>query len=113
NAGMVVARVDAGGSAAASGLARGDLVVGIDGARPRPSGQHAAPLHGAPEGTLVALDIERGGRELALTLRLGPGPVVPLTPRLLDGGVGYLDITWFASSDDPSYDTAALVRSAL
>ena len=110
---LVVARVDPGGSAEACGLRRGDLVRTLGGEPPRPSGLHQIKLFSAEEGSRMELLMERDGirRSVWLTFRLGS--VVSLSERLLQGPVGYVEIPWFATTDDPARDTGALVRAAL
>src|SRR5690606_28991950 len=110
---LAVADVDPRGSAYAGGLRPGDLITAIDGAPPRASGLEIMRFCSAAPYESLALQVDRGGRSLAIELVMRPGTVPVVTQRTLPGGVGYVNVRWFASSEDASSDAAASVRSAL
>src|SRR5690606_18995163 len=110
---LVVADVDPRGSAHAGGLRPGDLITAIDGAQPRASGLEIMRFYSAAADARLVLQVDRGGRNLAIDLVMRPGTVPVVTQRSLPGGVGYVNVRWFASTEDPGSDTAASVRSAL
>ncbi len=111
--GLAVVDVAQGGSAESSGLEAGDLIVAIDGVPPRASGLEVLRFYSAPVGRRFTLSIERADEQIELDLVLEPGEVSGVTWRRLGDGVSYVNIRWFATSDDPQFDTATLVRCAL
>lgn len=114
---LAVADVDARGSAHASGLRPGDLIEAIDGVPPRASGLEILRFYAAAAGETLELRVDRGGRGLTVDLlmrpALRPGGVPVVTRRTLPGHVGYVNVRWFASSEDAECDTAASVGNAL
>ncbi|HUS61313.1 MAG TPA: S41 family peptidase [Acidimicrobiales bacterium] len=122
--------VDVGPSAAETGLARGDVVVAVDGEEVAArgdrlgrgaSGSHAAALAWRVSSWLLrgpagkaSLTVERSGvrRELAVP-RDDESPERP-TPvwGLLDGGVGYLDLVRLDRSDfEEAWEAVASARA--
>ena len=69
--GAVIAQVQPGGPAAASGLARGDVVRSFAGKPVEDSRDFARFVAEADAGASVPVTVLRGGRELALNLRIG------------------------------------------
>ena len=111
---FVVFDVVPGASAALSGLRAGDVLERLG---EEPVEALLSPLFPAltrlGPGERVRLGIVREGRRETVVLELRDAVVSPVESRLLPGGAGYLRLRWFARSDDPSRDTAALVRAAL
>lgn len=110
---LVVADVHPAGSAHASGLLPGDVIEAIDGVVPRASGLEILRFYAAQTGTSVELSASRAGRPLRIDLVLRSGDVPVVTHEVLSGGVGYVNVRWFATSSDADRDAAAVVRSAL
>src|SRR5690606_21460269 len=110
---LAVADVDPRGSANAGGLRPGDLITAIDGALPRASGLEMMRFCSAAPYESLALQVDRGRRPLAMDLVMRPGTVPVVTRRRLPGGVGYVKVRWFASSEDAGSGAAASVRRAL
>jgi C-terminal processing protease CtpA/Prc len=109
--GFAVFEVIAGASAHASGFRVGDVLRKINGQEMVRTDQFRLSL--LPAGTEVPLEIERDGHVMSLVLRLAPADISPVESRLLANGAAYVSIRWFARSDDPQRDTAALVLAAL
>ena len=107
---FVVFDVTQGASAEASGLRVGDVLVRVDG-RPTQRYDHFL-INTLPAGTSVTLDIERSNRPAVITLRLSEAGLPPVESRLLEDGIAYVRIRWFARSDDAERDTAAIARRA-
>ena len=110
---LAVSDVDDRGSAQASGLRPGDLVETVAGLPPRPSGLDILQFHAAPAGRRFAVQVDRFGERLAVDLVLRSGEVPVVTRRMLRGAVGYLNLRWFARTNDEAGDTAAAVRARL
>jgi C-terminal processing protease CtpA/Prc len=97
-------------SAEVSGLHAGDVLRRIDGV---PAARvDVFLLNAIPVGAELKLEIERAGRPATILLRLIQADVPSVESRLLDDGLGYVFIRWFARSDDVGRDTAALARQA-
>ena len=108
---LVVFDVIPGASAELSGLRTGDWLRRIDGV---PAARvDAFMLNGLPAGVELKLDIERAGRPATIGLRLIAADVAAVQSRMLDDGIGYVFIRWFAPSGDPARNTAVLARQAL
>ncbi|HEY0230146.1 MAG TPA: S41 family peptidase [Dokdonella sp.] len=101
-----------GASADRAGLRIGDVLVRAGGERMTHQVPALLPLATLPAGSGVPLAIERAGRPLAITLRLLDTDIPSLESRLLADATAYVRIRWFAHSDDPQRDTAALARRA-
>src|SRR5690606_11187598 len=108
-----VADLDARGSAAASGLLPGDVLLAVDGEALGPSVGALMPFYAAVPGTRLTLAVEREGRALDLAVALTPGAVPSVTIERLEGGAGHLRVRLFAHSDDPERATAPLARRAM
>lgn len=108
----VVVDVVQGGSAESSGLRAGDVLTRIGDERVARQATLLMPLVARAAGELVPLEIERDRTPLRLMLRLVDANAASVDSRLLDDGLGYVRIRWFARSDDPTRDTAALARAA-
>ncbi len=107
---LIVFDVIAGASAELSGLRAGDVLRRIDG---EPATRvDVFLLNALPIGVELKLDIERAGRSATLLLRLVQADVAPVESRLLDDGIGYVFVRWFANPDDATRNTAALARRA-
>lgn len=63
-----------GGPADRAGLRRGDVVKRIDGRSVQEPGDVAAGISDRAPGDEVAIDIERGGREMTVRATLGTRP---------------------------------------
>lgn len=110
---LAVADLDERGSGHASGLRAGDVVISIDGAPATRASSEVLPLYAAAAGSELDLLVERSGEVIPIRLRLVPGDVPGVVHRLLPNGIGYLSVRWFAVSEEPSRDVAALARAAL
>ena len=76
-AGALVAEVKAGGPAAAAGIRRGDVIVGVGGDEvERPDDVGSAVVSRRP-GESVAIEIERNGARRTVQVRLGDRPESP------------------------------------
>jgi C-terminal processing protease CtpA/Prc len=107
---LIVFDVIPGASAEVSGLRVGDVLHRIDGV---PAARvDVFLLNALPIGVELKLDIERAGRSATILLRLVQADVAPVESRLLDDGIGYVFVRWFASSDNAAHNTAALARRA-
>ena len=110
---LAVADVDARGSAHAGGLRQGDLIETLDGVPPRASGLEIMRFYSAAAGAKLVLQVDRGGQRLSVDMVMRRGDVPVVTYQTLPGDVAYVNVRWFASSEDARTDTAASVRSAL
>ena len=90
---------------AALGLAAGDRVLAVNGQAV--SGMDLVALRdavqGAP-GTLVQLEVERGGANLTFVLRRQEIATVSVTSRMLGSGVGYLRILNFTQGTPAQFN---------
>jgi carboxyl-terminal processing protease len=107
---LVLFDVIEGASAHRSGLRAGDVLLRVNGQRAVAA--DVFWLTALPAGTDVMLAIERASRPETFTLQLIQAEVSPVESRL-DDGVGYIFVRWFSRSNDPTRDTAALVRRAV
>ena len=107
---LIVFDVIPGASAEVSGLRAGDVLHRIDGVQA--ARVDIFLLNALPVGVELKLDIERAGRSATILLRLIQADVPSVESRLLDDGVGYVFVRWFASSNDAARNTAALARQA-
>jgi len=102
-----------GGSAERSGLHPGDVLLRIGDETVANQAGLVLPVFALAAGEQIRLTIERRGQRLDLLLTLVTATLPSVESRLLEGDVGYVRIRWFARSQDPPSDTAALARSAL
>jgi S1-C subfamily serine protease len=70
----VVGGVDVGSPAAAAHVELGDLLLGVDGQPVESAGALARQIAGATPGQIIALEILRGGKPLALNVQVGERP---------------------------------------
>ena len=75
--GALVAALNEGGPAAEAGLKRGDVITAVDGQSVDDSGGVGFRLGEKPLGGVASLSVLRGGKALALPLRLVAAPEVP------------------------------------
>jgi carboxyl-terminal processing protease len=110
---FVVGDVTAGGSAAAAGLAPGDVVVSIDGSPVSRNFEDQVDFLNRTEGSAVPIQIVRGGerRELGVTVTPAQPPLVE--SKLLAPHVGYVRLRLVTTSEDPARDSATLVQRAI
>jgi carboxyl-terminal processing protease len=99
-----------GASADSSGLRVGDVLLRVNGKRA--SRVDSFLISFLPAGTEVLLDIERANQPKTISLRMIKADVPSLESRLLDDGIGYVFVRWFAHTDDAERDTALLARRA-
>lgn len=102
-----------GASADVSGLRAGDVLLRLDGERATRQVPLIMPLATLHPGAEVPLEVERAGGPATVMLRVVKVDVPPVESRLLDDGIAYIHVRWFARSEDPEHDTAALARRAL
>jgi len=102
-----------GASGDASGLRVGDVLLRLDGERATRQVPLLMPLYTLHAGAEVPLELERAGVPATVVLRVVKADVSPVESRVLDDGIAYLRVRWFARSDDAEHDTAALARRAL
>lgn len=111
--GLVVLRALSGSPGAAAGLRRGDILVALD----------DAPLGSGQQATERLRQTETGGESTRLTIERAPGQrfeveleprrvVVEPTLRVLEGGVGHLDIPSFFAAQEVGPSVHDLVRDA-
>lgn len=110
---FVVFEVLKGASADASGLRVGDVLLRIDGERVTRQVPMLMPLVTLHAGSELPLEIERAGAPATVVFRAIKADVSPVESRLLDDGIAYVRLRWFARSEDAEHDTAALARRAL
>ena len=92
---------------AAPGLAAGDRLLRVDGravSGMTPSDVRAAVV-GAP-GTLVQLEVDRGGRTLTFLLRRQTITTASVVARMLSPGVGYIRVRSFAAGTPAQFAAA-------
>lgn len=102
------------GSAAATiGIARGDILVSIDGSPIVHGWVDLLPWIGVPPGTKVELVVERAGKNQTFELVLQPvtSPIVEY--KVLPGGVGYIRVWACTRADAEARDAGKLVAAAL
>jgi len=121
--GMLVHRLDdgrwavsdvlPGGAAAAGGVARGDILVSLDGTPIVHGWVDLVPFIGVPAGTKADLVVEREGKNRTVGLVLQPvaSPIVEW--RMLPGGVGYIRLWTCTHTDDDAHDAGKLLAIAL
>jgi carboxyl-terminal processing protease len=104
---VVVAPVN-GSPAEAAGVHAKDIIVAIDG-QPTTGmslSQAVTKIRGT-KGSKVTLDIDRGGQALTLTITRDVVTVPTATSKVLDDGIGYLQVSQFSN------DTYGLVQDAV
>ncbi len=82
--GVVLKKVEPGSPAEAAGLARGDVIVTLNGQRIADADQFLAAIGGKAPGTLLKLRVLRHGRERAEAVKLGARPAPPVTTAQLE-----------------------------
>lgn len=102
-----------GSAAAASGLARGDILVSVDGAPIVRGWVDLLPWIGLPAGTKVEVVIERAGKNQTFDLALEPVTSPIVDSKVLPGGVGYLRVWACTHADADARDAGKLVAAAL
>jgi C-terminal processing protease CtpA/Prc len=107
---LVVFDLIKGASADSSGLRVGDVLLRVNGKRA--SWLDSFLINVLPAGTEVLLDIERANQPTTISLKMIKADVPSLESRLLDDGIGYVFVRWFAHADDAEHDTALLARRA-
>jgi carboxyl-terminal processing protease len=108
-----VADVFANGAAARAGVARGDVLVTIDGAPVAHGWKDFQYLLGAPNGTKATLVVHHGADDRSLALSLAPVAAPIVESRALADGTGYLRVWTCTHSATAKLDAAALVQKAL
>jgi carboxyl-terminal processing protease len=108
-----VADVIPNGPAQRAGVARGDLLVTIDGAPIVHGWKDFQYLLGMRAGMHSALVVSHGGAERALELNLAPVASPIVESKLLPDGNGYIRIWTCTHSDNPKLDAALLAQKAL
>lgn len=106
--GILVSEVIPGGSADASGLNVGDLIVAIDGTPCVPATMEHHSMIGGEAGTFLTLTVLRDGQSMTFTLPRVQVSIPNIQFTLLDGNVGYIDCNSFGM--DTGNDVAAAVR---
>jgi Do/DeqQ family serine protease len=76
--GALVASLTEGGPAAEAGLRRGDVITAIDGQAVEDGGGVGFRLGEKPLGGVASLAVQRGGKEIALSLKLVAAPEIPV-----------------------------------
>lgn len=109
---FVVSEVIAGASADRAGLRVGDVLLRLGDERLERQTALLLPVLVLPAGTTIVLGIERDGRPRSLVLKLVQADVSSVDSRMLADDLAYVRLRWFARSDDPARDTAALARGA-
>ena len=107
---FVIFDVIKGASADTSGLRLGDIILSIDGVRA--SRIDTFLLSILPAGAEKTLVVERADHSETIKLRLTKTEISPIESRLLDDGIGYVFVRWFAQSENAEHDTATLARRA-
>jgi C-terminal processing protease CtpA/Prc len=102
-----------GSAAAAGGVARGDILVSIDGVPIVHGWVDLVPFIGVPAGTKAELVLERDGKNRTAVLALQPvaSPVVDW--KMLPGGVGYVRLWTCTHTEDAAHDAGKLFAIAL
>ncbi len=101
-----------GGAAARAGVARGDVLVSIDGQQVAHGWKDFQYLLGARTGTSATLVVRHGTTERSLVLSLSP-VAAPIVESKTIGSVGYLRVWTCTHSDNAKLDAAALAQKAL
>lgn len=91
--GVVVTRLDRTGPAAAAGVQRGDLLVGLDGAQAQDARDMRDLLRSYAPGDRVRLDVRRANDDLSMLIDLAPFPG--------DANRPYLGIYYTARGEEP------------
>jgi C-terminal processing protease CtpA/Prc len=108
-----VADLIPGGPAQRAGVARGDVLVTIDGAPIVHGWKDFQYLLGVRPGIPATLVVNRAGAPRTLTLTLSPIATPIVESRMLAGGIGYLRIWTCTHSDNAKLDAALLAQRAL
>ena len=108
-----VADLVPGGPAQRAGVARGDVLVTIDGAPIAHGWKDFQYLLGVRSGIPATLVVQRAGATRSITLTLAPIATPIVESRMLASGVGYLRIWTCTHSDNPKLDAALLAQKAL
>ncbi len=102
------------GSAAATiGIARGDILVSVDGSPIVHGWVDLLPWIGVPAGTKVELVVERAGKNQTFELLLQPVTSPIVDHRVLPGGVGVIRVWACTHADADARDAGKLVAAAL
>lgn len=102
-----------GSAAASSGLARGDILVTVDGTPIVRGWVDLLPWIGVPAGTKVEVVIERAGKNQTFDLALQPVTSPIVDSKVLPGGVGYIRVWSCTHADADARDAGKLVAAAL
>lgn len=108
-----VADVVQNGAAQRAGVARGDILVTIDGSPVAHGWKDFQYLLGAPNGTRATLVVEHNGQQRSVQLNLSPVNSPIVDSKILPKGVGYIRVWTCTHSENPKLDAAALVQKAL
>ncbi|HML37377.1 MAG TPA: S41 family peptidase [Bacillota bacterium] len=94
-----------------SGIKTGDIITRIDGTDiSKKTLEEAASMMRGDEGTKITLTIDRNGQALSFTLTREKIKNVSVNYKMLDGQIGYIQITSF---DNDSNDEFRLAKKAL
>ncbi|MEO6773735.1 MAG: S41 family peptidase [Kofleriaceae bacterium] len=108
-----VADLIPGGPAQRAGVARGDVLITIDGAPIVHGWKDFQYLLGARPGIPAKLVVKHAGAERTLTLALAPIATPIVESRMLGRGIGYLRVWTCTHSEVPRLDAALLAQRAL
>ena len=107
-----VSDVVTGGAAARASVARGDVLVSIDGQQVAHGWKDFQYLLGARTGTSATLVVRHGMTERSLALTMSP-VAAPIVESKMIGNVGYMRVWTCTHSDSAKLDAAALAQKAL
>ncbi len=102
-----------GSAAQAIGIARGDILVSVDGSPIVHGWVDLLPWIGVPPGTKVELVVERAGKNQTFELLLQPVTSPIVDSKVLPGGVGYIRVWACTRAEADARDAGKLVAAAL
>jgi carboxyl-terminal processing protease len=108
---LVVFDVIPGASADVSGLRTGDIILQVN--HEPATRQLPMQMVALAEGEEIILDVVRGEHPNSLILKVNKIEMSPVETQLLEQGVGYVRLRWFARAKNPEHDTAVLARRAI